>query len=63
MKMPELLRRLLPGCEAEKLLEQNERLSKDLSERLVGTVEDVTTIFDRRGHPNIVIPIAERRKA
>ena len=53
----------MPGCPAEKLLEQNEQLSKDLTERLTSTVEDVTTIFDRRTHPNITLPVAERRKA
>lgn len=63
MKMPALLRKLLPGCEAEQLLDRNAQLSRDLNDALDQTVEDVTTLFDRRAHPNVVLPIAERRKA
>lgn len=47
---------------AAKLLEENEKLSHQLSEALASTVEDVTTVFDRRRHEDVTVP-AERRKA
>lgn len=45
---------------AAKLLEENAKLSREIRDALSTAVEDVTTVFDRREHPQPV-PM-ERRK-
>ena len=57
--MFDFLRRRQP-CKAEKLLDENVRYSQELSEALAATVGEMTTVFERREHPQPV-PM-ERRK-
>ena len=59
--MPEFLRKILPGSPAERLLERNAALSRELSASMTGMVEDATTVFDRR--EQTVTPLVDRRKA
>ena len=63
MKMPAVLKRMLPRCPAEELLEQNAAFSKTISMTLGDTLDAVTQVFDRRNGPTAVLPIVERRKA
>jgi hypothetical protein len=52
----------LPKCDAaEKLLEQNADLSRQLSEKLDDLVEEATTMFDRRRLPDVTRDDHERR--
>ena len=61
MKMPHFLRKLLPGCPAERVLDEQIAATKALNSKVLEMVDDVTTVFDRRKQE--VTPLAERRKA
>lgn len=60
MKMPHFLRKLLPGCPAERVLDEQIKATQALNDKVLEMVEDVTTVFDRRRQK--VTPITERRK-
>lgn len=56
------LRWLWPRCPAEKLMEENEALTKRITAKLDDLVEEATTVFDRRALPDKALDIGERRK-
>ena len=59
--MPHFLTKLLPGCPAEKILDEQIKATHALNAKVLEMVDDVTTVFDRRRQD--VTPIAERRKS
>ena len=63
MKILERLKRLLPGCDAEKLLEKNAQLSEELRGEFADTVGSITTILNRRHEPPGAAPMERRRAA
>ena len=44
MHMPDIIRRLLPGNDCEKLLEENVRLSHEINERMNEAAGEVTRL-------------------
>ena len=57
------LKQLLPGGEAERLLEKNAQLSRELQGEFADTIGSITTILDRRHLTHEPVPMERRRAA
>ena len=54
--MPDMIRRLLPGNECEKLLEENVRLSHEINDRMNEAAGEVTRLRLNGHAPDRTVP-------
>lgn len=54
--MPDIIRRLLPGNECEKLLDENTRLSHEINERMNEAAGEVTRLRVNGHDPDRTVP-------